>query len=253
MAGAPTITPALVVGALRYGDTSRIVRLVTRDHGLVSAIAKGALRPKSRFGAALQLLSEGQAHLLPSRGELHTLTAFDLTSLHAGLASDLRRFLAASALAELAARFVPADPNPVLFDQLRDGLALLELTPPEAADVVGLRVLWRLVADLGLAPSLHGCARDGEPVDGDPVAFSFRDGGVLCARCAHAGAVTRLAAEDLAALVALAEGTADLPWLDVRHAAAHRRLLARWIRSHLAEVELPALAAWERGLETPTA
>lgn len=59
MAGAPTITPALVVGALRYGDTSRIVRLVTRDHGLVSAIAKGALRPKSRFGAALQLLSEG--------------------------------------------------------------------------------------------------------------------------------------------------------------------------------------------------
>jgi hypothetical protein len=65
--------------------------------------------------------------------------------------------------------------------------------------------------------------------------------------------VTRLAKDDLEALVALAEGTADLPWLDDRHAAAHRRLLARWIRSHLGEVELPALLAWERGLIPPLA
>lgn len=253
MAGASTITPALVVGAIRYGETSRIVRLATRDHGLVSAIAKGALRPKSRFGAALQLLSEGQAHLLPSRGELLTLAAFDLTTVHGGLAADLHRYLAANALAEVTARFVPPDPNPRLFDQLRDGIALLELSPPEGAEVVGLRILWRLVSDLGLAPSLRQCARDGEPVEGDPVAFSFRDGGVLCLRCAHAGAVTRLAQDDREALVALAEGTDELPWLDARHAAAHRRLLARWIRSHLGEVDLPALAAWERGLTTPSA
>lgn len=253
MAGAPTITPALVVGAIRYGETSRIVRLVTREHGLVSAIAKGALRPKSRFGASLQLLSEGQAHLLPSRGELMTLAAFDLTSLHGGLAGEMGRYLAASALAEIVARFVPPDPNPILYDHLRDGIALLELSPPDVAEVVGLRVLWRLVADLGLAPSLQRCARDAEPVEGDPVAFSFRDGGVLCPRCAHAGAVTRLPKDDLEALVALAEGTDDLPWLDDRHAAAHRRLLARWVRSHLGEVELPAVTAWERGLATPSA
>ncbi|HEX5632270.1 MAG TPA: recombination protein O N-terminal domain-containing protein, partial [Gemmatimonadales bacterium] len=57
-------TPAIVLGAIRYGETSKIVRLATREHGVQSAIAKGALRPKSRFGAALQLLREGSAQYL---------------------------------------------------------------------------------------------------------------------------------------------------------------------------------------------
>ena len=130
MAGTPLLTPAIVLGALRYGETSRIVRLATREHGVVSAIAKGALRPKSRFGAALQLLSEGHAHLLPSRSsDLHTLVAFDLVATHAGLAGHLDRFNAASALAELATRFVPPMANPFLYDQLRDDIVLLELAP----------------------------------------------------------------------------------------------------------------------------
>ncbi|MCA9723589.1 MAG: recombination protein O N-terminal domain-containing protein, partial [Gemmatimonadetes bacterium] len=41
MAGSPTLTPAIVVGVVRYGETSRIVRLATRELGLQSAIAKG--------------------------------------------------------------------------------------------------------------------------------------------------------------------------------------------------------------------
>ena len=87
------ITPAIVLSALRYSETSKIVRLATREHGVQSAIAKGALRPKSRFGAALQLLSEGQAqYLAKEHRELHVLTAFDLQHLHVGLTADLARY-----------------------------------------------------------------------------------------------------------------------------------------------------------------
>ena len=69
-------TPAIVLATLRYGETSKIVRLATREQGIQSAIAKGALRPRSRYGAALQVLSEGAAQYLAKEGrELHTLTA----------------------------------------------------------------------------------------------------------------------------------------------------------------------------------
>src|SRR3954471_12292503 len=106
-------TPSIVLSALRYSETSKIVRLATRDHGVQSVIAKGALRPRSRFGAALQLLSEGTAHfILSERRDLHTLTAFDLGSLHAGLAGDLERYAAASVLAEVMLRFASTDPQP---------------------------------------------------------------------------------------------------------------------------------------------
>ncbi len=247
MAGAPLLTPAIVLGSMRYGETSRIVRLLTRDAGLVSAIAKGALRPRSRFGAALQLLSEGQAHLLSSRsGDLHTLTAFDLIRLHGGLATDLRRFLAASALAELSVRFIPPIPNPPLFEEVRREVALIELAPADAIEVVGLRSLWRLVGDLGLAPSLDVCPRDGALIPPGPASFSLGDGGFICPACARGTGAANMSAPDRAALAALLTAGEDLPVLDGAHAAAHRRLLVRWVGQHLAEGALPALEAWRR-------
>lgn len=246
MAGTALLTPALVLGALRYGETSRIVRLATREHGVLSAIAKGALRPRSRFGAALQLLSEGQAHLLPSRSsDLHTLVAFDLVATHAGLAGHLERFGAASALAEVAVRFVPPVPNPPLYDRLRDDVELIELAPPDAIAVVALRAMWCLITDLGLGPTVSHCARDAAPLPAGGVAMSLRDGGFLCTRCARMGATTRLVAQDRADLESLLRHPADLPLLSDRQAAAHRRLLLRWIREHLSgDVAMPALEAW---------
>src|ERR1044072_8856245 len=95
-------TPAIILATHRYSETSKVVRLATREMGVQSAIAKGALRPRSRFGAALQVLSEGQAQLLTKEHrELHILAAFDLPRLRAGLTSDLSRYATASALAEV--------------------------------------------------------------------------------------------------------------------------------------------------------
>lgn len=253
MAGSAYLTPGLILGSLRYGETSRIVRLATRELGVISAIAKGALRPRSRFGASLQLLSEGQAHLIPSRAsDLHTLVAFDLTAIHTGLASSLERFAAATALAELATRFVPAAPNRRLYDSLLRAIGLLELAPVDALDVVGLRALWGLVAGLGLAPTVQECARDARPLGEGAVALSIADGGFLCPGCAAAGATTRLASEDREGLVALIEPGQDLPLLSPPQVAAHRRLLLRWVRQHLGgDGPLPALEAWQAGAPGP--
>ena len=120
-------TPAVVLSTIRYGETSKIVRLATRDYGVQSVIAKGALRPRSRFGAAMQLLSLGQAHIIISeRRDLQILTAFDLQRLHVALARDMDRYAAASALAEVTMRFAPADPHPEIYQFLHLALAQLE-------------------------------------------------------------------------------------------------------------------------------
>lgn len=252
MAAAAELTPALILGSIRYGETSRIVRLATRSAGVRSAIAKGAQRPRSPFGAALQLFSEGTAHLLHARSDLHPLTAFDLSDLHVGLASHLERFHAAAALAELAVRFVPPLPNAELYDNLVASIALIEVAPPEALSVVGLRSLWRLIADLGLAPEVDGCARDGAPLPAGAIGFSHRDGGFLCDPCARGGVATRLPPSDREALVELLRTAGELPILSPRHAAAHRRLLVRWVRTHLGDVVLPALETWQRGSRSTT-
>src|SRR2546430_4410821 len=80
-------TSAVVLRTYPYSETSKIVRLATRDVGVQSAIAKGVLRPRSRSVAGLELLSEGMAQLYHRETrELQTLAAFDLLVLRRELA-----------------------------------------------------------------------------------------------------------------------------------------------------------------------
>jgi DNA repair protein RecO (recombination protein O) len=240
-------TPAVVLSTLRYSETSKIVRLATREFGVQSVIAKGALRPRSRFGAALQLLSEGQAQfVLKESRELHLLTAFDLRRLHAGLAEDLERYAVACALAEVMLHFAPPDPHPDSFDLLLQALAELESAPAVAAEPLGFRLLWQMVSVLGFEPSLDACVIDGTvlPATG-PLPFSTREGGALCQTCASQHGATQLPEDAREGLQALLDSTAELPHFDEKHGAAHRRLLGRYIRYHLGEgAELPALEFW---------
>ena len=143
-------------------------------------------------------------------------------------------------------RGAPAGPHPESYDLFRDALALLEAAPAAAVEPLGLRALWRLVAVLGFAPALSACARDGDPVPPDGAAcFSPQDGGVLCARCAATVVGARLPAADRRDLSAFLDPRSELPSPAERHLAAHRRLLDRYIRYHLAEgAALPALSFW---------
>jgi len=242
-------TPAVVLQTYRYSETSKVVRLATRDLGVQSAIAKGALRPKSRFGAGLEFLSEGEAQLyFRESRELHTLGAFDLLNLRRGLALDVARFLGAAALAEIMIKVAPPAPLPAAYDTLLAGLDRLLEVPAVDVEGAALRGLWVLMAELGFAPSLQACVRDDEPIDptdGGPVAFSPGEGGVLCPRCA-VNPATRLPRQDYRDLVGLNDPRAPLPGLDTAHAAAHRRLLGRFIRYHVEAQSLAALDSWER-------
>src|SRR5688500_15184282 len=223
-------TPAVVLSTLRYSETSKIVRLATREHGVQSVIAKGALRPTSRFGAALQLLSEGQAQfVLKENRELHLLTGFDLRRLHVGLAEELERYAVACALAEVMLRFAPPDPHPESFDLLLFALTELEQASIAAVESLGYRLLWMMVSALGFEPSLDACVIDGtELPESGPLPFSTREGGALCQACAtHLGA-TQLPEQARTDLVALMDSGASLPALGEKHGAAHRRLLARY-------------------------
>ncbi len=249
------MTPAVVLRTYRYSETSKVVRLATRELGVQSAIAKGALRPRSRFGAGLELLSEGVAQLYHRESrELQTLAAFDAERLRRELAADLDRFAAAAALAELMVRMAPPAPLPAAYDALTAGLDALVGAALADVDAAAVRALWCVLGVLGFEPALRQCVRDGTAIDpdGSPVLFSTAEGGVLCDACVRAqppASSTRLPPHAWHDLCALLDLEAALPRLDAAHAAAHRRLASRFIRHHLDDsstVALPALEFWER-------
>jgi DNA repair protein RecO (recombination protein O) len=192
-------------------------------------------------------LSEGQAQfLLKENRELHLLTSFDLRRLHVGLATELERYAVACALGEVMLRFAPPDPHPESFDLLRHALEELEVAPLPSVEALGYRLLWQMVSVLGFEPSLDACVIDGTPLSRNgPLPFSTREGGALCPICTTHYGATQLPEQARADLVALMDPRLPLPELNARHGAAHRRLLARYIRYHLGEgADLPALEFW---------
>jgi DNA repair protein RecO (recombination protein O) len=239
-------TPAVILQAFPYGDTSRIVRLATRDVGVQSVIAKGATRARSRFGGRLQVLTVGVAQFYhrPNR-DLHTLGAFDVTAQHVALTGDLRRFAAAAALAELVLRSAQEEPQPAVYHALAATLDALSAAPGDRVPCEALAGLWHAVVVLGFAPTADRCVRCGGDL-GERAAFALPEGGLLCPGCGSGAGSGALDAADQEALRGFLAGDAAAPGLPERHLAAHRRLLARFIRRHVADdADLPALRFWE--------
>lgn len=251
-------TRAIVLHGFPYLESSRVLRLITRDAGVQSVIAKGARRTRARVGSGIDLFAEGdvQIYVKPSR-ELHTLGGFDVTRARAGLALDVGRFTAASALAELALRLVGADPHPETFDSIAETLDRLADAPPPAVGAIAMAGVWRLVATVGFMPALAHCASCHAEIAADAdVAFSHPTGGALCARCARfAGSARRLPAEARATLQQwLDTGIAldSVDSIDPLALRAHQRLLREFVREHLADDRpLRAFAAWETGYGAP--
>src|SRR4029079_19738037 len=57
------VTDAIVLHAFDYLESSRIIRLLTRDAGVQSALARGARKSRGRYGTALARFAEGSAEV----------------------------------------------------------------------------------------------------------------------------------------------------------------------------------------------
>ncbi|MBL8754996.1 MAG: DNA repair protein RecO [Planctomycetes bacterium] len=152
---------AVVLKRTDFRESSRIVTCLTREHGRITGLAKGAHRPDSPFLGRLDFLAEIDATFSPDRGGLRLLERATLRLERRGLREPVR-FLAASHLAFLCDCAMPdARPEPAVFDLLVGGLALLERCPPERLGHVVLGLELRLLAQLGALPDLDHCAECG--------------------------------------------------------------------------------------------
>jgi len=245
----PLRTDAVVLHAFDYLETSRILRLATREAGVQSVLARGARRPKSRYGTALDLFASGTAEIYVKPGrELHTLASFDVSRSRGQLAADLERFTAASAIAELAMRFGTSEGHADLYDALVMTLEAIGDSPANASIDAALAGAWHIVSEMGFAPALDSCASCHAAIADDAAAsFSHPAGGVLCQRCTSLAGTSRvLPADARAALRAWVVGARAM-LTDGPSRRAHQRLLREFLSQHLADGRpLRAYDIWER-------
>lgn len=220
----------IVLRSIRYGEADRILDLYTQDAGLISAIAKGIRRTKSRFGARLEPLSCVDFMAYGGR-TLDTVTQVEVLRSFHGVREDLARFEAAGRMVQAVRALSGGDEaDRRVFNLLYHALDSLESRESgygavEAAFVLKLTIL------AGYAPQLDTCLSCGAAPDasGNPY-FAPSLGGVLCADC-------RLASSDSFPMPPqVLESLGELIEKSVRDAGMEdelRESVLRVVRAHL--------------------
>lgn len=172
---------AIVLRRTNFGETDRILTLYSREHGRLSAIAKGARRSTSKLGAGSELFTFGR-YMLATGRSLDVLSQSETRESFPSIRDDLHAIAYATYIIELLNETVEDnDPNPDMFDTLLSCLYLLEggVDPETVARSFELH----LMTTSGYRPHVGNCARCTGALPRERIAFSTSTGGTVCDKC----------------------------------------------------------------------
>ena len=172
---------------VEYSETSQILLLFSREHGLQKVIAKGAHRRtkagSSKFDGGADLLDVGQAVFISRlEKDMGLLTEWSLREGNLELRRNLRAMYLGLYAAELMSHlFEEHDPHPEIFDRLES--TLLELGTNRLEEAF-LAFQLDLLRESGYLPELNACVSCGLVLSPrDSAYFSPSRGGVICRNC----------------------------------------------------------------------
>lgn len=225
-------TPAILLRAHPYSETSKILRFYSRDMGVVAVVAKGVRKTGGRGGGGLSTLAEGilSFHHRDNR-ELQTFRDFSTSRYRRGLARDPRRFAGAAVLGEMVLQHAGSDPSPSLYARLSGGLDALEAVEDSVLLRTLLLEMWALIGELGYSPSVLRCIGCGEVLEAEEMGrFDFAEGGIHCSRCQSGEHGPRLGPVARIQLAGLVDGSFRG---DLARPMAHLRLASDFITYHI--------------------
>lgn len=202
-------TEGVILRSIRFGEADRILHLYTPNDGRIGAIAKGARKTKSRFGARLEPFSRGKFTLRIGKGDLLTVSGVETIDANGGLRTSADALDWAARSCDAVARLLDGpDPHTSAYNLLVNGLGVIACQPGKATKASQLSFRLKLLVAAGLQPHLSSCCQCGDTES--IAAFSGADGGAVCATCR--GEAFPLGAEALAWMVdALASPLSDAP------------------------------------------
>lgn len=179
-------TEAVILNTFDFSESDRIISFMTREHGRLKGIAKGARRSRKRFVNNIEPMSHSTLVFFSTeKSELVRIDDASLIHGFAGLKTDIDRLSLGCYLVELAAEMTAeGQVLPHVFSLLTGFLHKIEDSVETDAEMLVRFFEIRLLSQIGYMPHLDGCVACRTPLsEGLPVLFSSERGGALCRSC----------------------------------------------------------------------
>ena len=186
------ITQAIVLKTNRIGEIHKGIVLLTKDLGIISAIAHGARKIKSRLRAYTQLFSYAKVYLYynPVK-QTYKITDIESVFPYDAVVQSLKKYYIISVCAEVTLKsFGGGESVKEMFFLILNILKILNRVNENDADFILIQFLWRFLLITGHRPDLKNCSHCNTQISG-PVIIYYSDGmpGFVCGKCKKLNAV----------------------------------------------------------------
>lgn len=237
-----------------YSESSFILKAFTREHGLLTFMAKGAKQPKSRHRGLLDPVLHLQ-FLFPafSRSEIRILGEVSLMRDFPSVRENILKQGLSRVFSEILLRYATSESDSAQFhDLLLAAQAGLETAPPER-EALQSRFSGFLLDYCGISgfqPQFRNCARCGSVVSGSNIPFLLDRGGPLCASCQRSEPVNFFLRENVIRWLDAIQTDGEIPAVGRTDAWRAEEFLLGYLGRHTGgEKNLKSLGVWHSLME----
>lgn len=169
----------IIISDTNYSESSKILNVLTKEHGLIGIMSKGCRNMKSKLRGVSRKLVHGTFHIYYKPNGVSTLIGVDVINSFSKTTMDLEKISYASFILDLTNQVLRQTESEDIFELLRDTLIKIEegLNPIALTNILELKLL----DYLGVAPNIDSCSHCGS--DKQIVTLSSDAGGYICRNC----------------------------------------------------------------------
>ncbi len=169
----------IVLNTRDYGESSRILNVLTKERGLIGIMAKGCKRLKSDIKGVSEKLSYAKFNIYYKEDKLSTLASADIINNFYNIKKDITKISFASFLLELTEQVVKQNNSNEIYDLLINALIKINdnFDPLIITNIIELKYL----DYLGVMPIIDGCSICGNNTS--IATLSSSKGGYICNNC----------------------------------------------------------------------
>ena len=168
----------IIINTKNYGDTSKILDILTKEYGVIGVIAKGCKSIKSNLRSVTDKLTYASFTLYYKKDKLSILSEASVINNFSNIKKDIEKISYASFLIDLTNQVYKQCEDAELYDLLISGLIEIneKFNPLAITNIIELKYL----NYLGVMPNLDGCTICGSK---RVITLSSEKGGYICSKC----------------------------------------------------------------------
>lgn len=169
----------IVISEKNYSETSKIINVFTKEHGIIGILAKGAKSIKSPLRSVTTKLTYGTFTVYYKNDKLSTLKEVSIINNLNNIKKNINSISFASYLVDLACQVYKENSSKDIYNILISGLIKINdgFDPFVITNIIELKYL----EYLGVLPVIDRCAVCGS--QDNIVTLSSDNGGYLCSKC----------------------------------------------------------------------